>query len=563
MLFQKLVVDFVKQHYIEFIFYILILLFIFPLEDIIIPKIFGKLYETIRNTKSFGDPMNFYENMKSLNTPGLLSWIVIIYFVTLIAEQGKFYIESYTGPSYLKYLRSILFEGTVKKYQQEYSDVKTGEYISKVMELTRSVRDLFQYIISQFLPYILVGTVLIIYLCVMVPEIAFILVIFTFALVLMSIYASESIVTIVQKREDFFSKELAESIQDKLHNMMNIVTNNEGNNAITDNDMLEEKNKKMMEDIMRSESSSMIVLQSSTIISYGLCTFILYNMLREGKINVENMIAYLLTLGKYVTYMQNINWGILFSISYRVGIISSHKEFLEDILKHLDDKGNTDNIKSGDIHIKDLNFRYDNTKDEYIFNKLNMKIADREKVGIVGRSGSGKTTLMKMLVGLHTYESGEIMIGDTSVNDINKEQLRQHINYINQRTSMFNGNVLDNMKYGNKKSDDDIKRLLEKYDLHIVFSKLQDGIYNDVGVNGGQLSLGMQKVVMLVRGVCRKSTVIIFDEPLAALDSTTRSKIMKMILGECKNKTVIIITHDKEILPYMDRVININELQNE
>jgi len=68
---------------------------------------------------------------------------------------------------------------------------------------------------------------------------------------------------------------------------------------------------------------------------------------------------------------------------------------------------------------------------------------------------------------------------------------------------------------------------------------------------------------MLVRGVCRKSTVIIFDEPLAALDSTTRSKIMKMILGECKNKTVIIITHDKEILPYMDRVININELQNE
>lgn len=286
-------------------------------------------------------------------------------------------------------------------------------------------------------------------------------------------------------------------------------------------------------------------------------------MLREGKINVENMIAYLLTLGKYVTYMQNINWGILFSISYRVGIISSHKEFLEDILKHLDDKGNTDNIKSGDIHIKDLNFRYDNTKDEYIFNKLNMKIADREKVGIVGRSGSGKTTLMKMLVGLHTYESGEIMIGDTSVNDINKEQLRQHINYINQRTSMFNGNVLDNMKYGNKKSDDDIKRLLEKYDLHIVFSKLQDGIYNDVGVNGGQLSLGMQKVVMLVRGVCRKSTVIIFDEPLAALDSTTRSKIMKMILGECKNKTVIIITHDKEILPYMDRVININELQNE
>ena len=55
--------------------------------------------------------------------------------------------------------------------------------------------------------------------------------------------------------------------------------------------------------------------------------------------------------------------------------------------------------------------------------------------------------------------------------------------------------------------------------------------------------------------------IIIFDEPLAGLDKNTRSKIMKMIIKECKKKTVIVITHDQEILPYMDRVINLNELQ--
>ena len=59
-----------------------------------------------------------------------------------------------------------------------------------------------------------------------------------------------------------------------------------------------------------------------------------------------------------------------------------------------------------------------------------------------------------------------------------------------------------------------------------------------------------------------KSKVIIFDEPLAGLDQKTRQKIINLILNETKNKTVIVITHDKEILPYMDKVINLQEINN-
>ena len=68
---------------------------------------------------------------------------------------------------------------------------------------------------------------------------------------------------------------------------------------------------------------------------------------------------------------------------------------------------------------------------------------------------------------------------------------------------------------------------------------------------------------MLVRGICRNGNIVIFDEPLASLDEQTGEKVMNMILTECKNKTLLIITHDKKILPYMDRVININEHQKE
>ena len=84
---------------------------------------------------------------------------------------------------------------------------------------------------------------------------------------------------------------------------------------------------------------------------------------------------------------------------------------------------------------------------------------------------------------------------------------------------------------------------------------------NEICSTGGNnLSLGMQKIIILVRGVikCKQSKIIFFDEPLAGLDQTTRNKVIDMIFKECKGKTIIIITHDKEIIPYMDKVKTLN-----
>ena len=82
------------------------------------------------------------------------------------------------------------------------------------------------------------------------------------------------------------------------------------------------------------------------------------------------------------------------------------------------------------------------------------------------------------------------------------------------------------------------------------------------GVLGKEVSLGMQKIIMNVRGILKKGDIIIFDEPLAGLDSQAREKIIRMINELTKGKTVIVITHDKEILRIMDKVIDLNRLQS-
>ena len=74
----------------------------------------------------------------------------------------------------------------------------------------------------------------------------------------------------------------------------------------------------------------------------------------------------------------------------------------------------------------------------------------------------------------------------------------------------------------------------------------------------------MQKIIILIRGILKsyRGNIIIFDEPLAGLDYNSRKKIINLILNETKNKTLIIVTHDKEILPYMNKVINIEKINN-
>jgi ABC-type multidrug transport system fused ATPase/permease subunit len=200
-------------------------------------------------------------------------------------------------------------------------------------------------------------------------------------------------------------------------------------------------------------------------------------------------------------------------------------------------------------------------KNKNIFTDFSFKIEKGKKVAILGTSGSGKTTLVKLLLRLHSIQKGNIYINGIPIERINPEDLRNAVNYVNQRTGLFQGSVIENMKYGNNSKDKEIAGLLEKYGLVDNFRALKKGVYSNVGVNGKEVSLGMQKIIMNVRGILKKGEIIVFDEPLAGLDSRTREKMISMIDDLCKGKTMVVITHDKEILRIMDKSIDLNKIQ--
>jgi ABC-type multidrug transport system fused ATPase/permease subunit len=209
------------------------------------------------------------------------------------------------------------------------------------------------------------------------------------------------------------------------------------------------------------------------------------------------------------------------------------------------------------IQFQNVSFRYD-SESPFVIKNLSLKIKPHKINVLMGKSGSGKSTIMKLLVKMYKPTSGTIYIENKNILDVCTKDIRNKIYYVNQRTILFNDTVLYNMKYGNTKTTNEIIDVLLRYDLQSYYNRLQYGIKSNCGVNGSELSLGMQKIIMIIRGILKSDkSVIIFDEPLTSLDKATRKKIIKMILTETKGKTIIIISHDDEILPFADNIIHL------
>lgn len=559
--FNVFVKGFLEENIFTFIIYVIIIILLFPFEAVVLPKLYGNLFEVIKNKISPSISFfNFYDNIKSMNFQGTIVGILLGWVVIVLSYAIKHYFESILVPDFMTYMRKMLYEKTLNAFKEDYADVKTGEYLSRMLELIRNSKDLFHHIINGFFPYLCVVIVVIIYLTTQSKEIGAVLTSSFVLICILNYFAGEYLVKKVTERELFMNIEVNQNIQNTVDNLMNIYINNESNREIEKNAEKENKACVMMESIMFIENSIITLSYFIILFAYGYSLYLVYKMLLNKKIASASAIVFILMLGEYLSYGMDLASGYVHNIVYKLGIINASKDYIDDILVDNEKRVKKDVIKEGNVEFKDIVFRYKPESEEVLFDELNLKIKGGSKVGILGRSGSGKTTLMKMLVGLYKPEEGVISIDGVDINTIDIEYLRSEVNYLNQKTQLFENTVLYNMRYGNEISEKEIYEKLKQYRLLEVFSDLPGGVEANAGLNGGNLSGGMQKITILMRGILKPGKIIVLDEPLAGLDKGSIEKVINMILKETQGKTVIVITHDNAILPHMDTVVNINDL---
>lgn len=353
--------------------------------------------------------------------------------------------------------------------------------------------------------------------------------------------------------------DLSQKISDSFANLMNIYLNNQEKEEVQRTQDLNDKYTQKYREQIINERNLINVCQFFTIFTYGLCLFKLYDKYQSSSITSATMITTLLLLGNYINYVyMSIDLIVNYLFAF-YGQIRSSLQFLEDIFAKKNLRNVKEGIHSGKIHFDKVSFQYDN-EGKKVFDDFEMFIKPEQKVAIIGPSGSGKSTITKMLVGMYSPTKGRIFIDDIDVSTIDASYLREKSIYVNQQTNLFDMSIAENIRYGNEHvTNKEIGDIMDKYNLHSVFGELEKGIHSQAGVNGSNLSMGMQKVTIILRSLFKKGAIYIFDEPLSSLDSDTRKKVIRLILDNTKGKTLIVITHDDEITPFMDKVINIKE----
>tara|TARA_Y100001970_G_C14257765_1_gene876866 strand:+ start:1439 stop:3250 length:1812 start_codon:yes stop_codon:yes gene_type:complete len=252
--------------------------------------------------------------------------------------------------------------------------------------------------------------------------------------------------------------------------------------------------------------------------------------------------------------LSNVIYGIN-SLEYGSKIISNLCYELRDRESSLIDNENS-NIEYISYKKEDTNFIIID-KLKYIYSKdknniegvknINLSVKKKSLFIIAGESGSGKSTLLNLIAGFIKPQGGRIIF---NTSDITYDQPK--ISYLHQDYSLFDSTIAENIAFGihrDRIDYENLKNVIYQAGLEEYVKKLKYNIYDNVGENGSNLSVGQRQRIALARALYFKPDLLILDEPTSALDKNNEKKIIETIINISKSITVIMSTHKMNYLP--------------
>jgi len=185
-----------------------------------------------------------------------------------------------------------------------------------------------------------------------------------------------------------------------------------------------------------------------------------------------------------------------------------------------------------------------------------------EILGIIGRTASGKSTIASLLLRLMDPESGSILLDGRNIKELNLALLRKRIGYVPQDAFLFSDSIAHNVAFGEDQLDiDRVKFITEKSAVYDDIMGLPEQFETVIGERGVTLSGGQKQRIALARALIKEPDIIVLDDCLSAVDTTTEQTILGYLNEALNDKTAIIITHRIYKHLEFDKVIVLDEGQ--
>ena len=216
-----------------------------------------------------------------------------------------------------------------------------------------------------------------------------------------------------------------------------------------------------------------------------------------------------------------------------------------------------DRISNG-VQFKDVSFSYPNG--HRALSKIDLELPVGELVALVGPTGAGKTSLAYLIPSMLTSTSGQVLIDGHDIMDLDIASLREQITYVYQEHILLSESIRENLLFAYPKaSEADILKALTTAGCMEFIEELDDGIDTVLGRSGDTLSVGQQQRLSIARGLVRNSSILILDEPTAALDPATENQLVASLQAASADRLVIVIAHRLSTIRTADRIVFLDE----
>ncbi len=562
-MFKKLIEPFfilTKKNYkrLVFVFLLMIVSIIF---DVLSIGILLPLFSEIINN---GSTINYINNdafLKLFNSENLLYILCLIVFFLFFLKNifSFFYVKISTN--YLAYLTIYHQEIILRNFLiQNYSNFRKKSSAEYIREFTSEI---------QILNANFIQPILTIFLCIL-TLIGFTILSFKispsatlFVLIFLLLFVS-FFSLFLRKKFIFFGEQrrhqqfvLIKNLQHMFEGIREL--------KINDKEFIFLKNlKKVFNRIANIGVSRTIFGNLSKIILELILVFTFLITL----LTVESVNLYLPIIGVYMATMLRVIPTINLLIrSYQK--LNYSEAALVNLIEIYNDKSQKKHdfqkIQDPVNFEKNITFRnisFGHESDNGIFNNANLIIKKNSIIGIKGKSGIGKSTFIDILVGLISPKSGEILVDDRSITNLDKKFWREKFSYIQQNVYTFNESIEVNISLETdiKKIDiNKIHEILSLLNLDDLKDKYMSGSISEIGEFSSSISGGQAQRIAIARALYKSPEIIIFDESFNNIDKENKKDIMNLVKEISKNTTIIIISHEDSIFKFCNEIYEIKD----
>ena len=320
----------------------------------------------------------------------------------------------------------------------------------------------------------------------------------------------------------------------------------------------EETNKKLYESGWKSQFFSgmmMPIMQFVGNIGYVMVALLGGFMTIKGAIEVGD-------IQSFFQYIRNFTQPVQ-QIAQVTNMMQSAAAASERVFEFLEEEEEEQTVEhpvtlengvEGHVTFEHVSFGY--RPDQIIIKDFSEQVQPGQKIAIVGPTGAGKTTLVKLLMRFYDVNSGRILIDGHDIREFDRRNLRECFGMVLQDTWLFNGTIMENIRYGRlDATDEEVIAAAKAAHAHRFIQTLPEGYNTVLNEEASNVSQGQKQLLTIARAILADNRLLILDEATSSVDTRTEERIQKAMDNLMKGRTSFVIAHRLSTIKYADVIL--------